>query len=304
MKNWIVKQSDIRLDKYLAEYLEYSRSTIEKMLENECFLVNDKVEKASYKVKLEDKITQLKELEFTTFMEPTKMKLNIVYEDNDMMVIDKPSGLVVHPGSGNTTNTLANGLLYYTNQLSDTNGIFRPGIVHRIDKDTSGLMLVAKTNEAHQILSEYFKEKKVSRQYIALLDGIFPSQNAIIDAPIGRDEKDRKKMTVTAKNSKHAITHMTVVKRYQKHTLVKLKLETGRTHQIRVHMKYIGYPVHNDPVYNNKKCSDFGQFLHSAELELIHPITKKKMHFSSQLPENFQNYLNTLEERNEIEKKK
>lgn len=296
MKNWIVEDSNIRLDKYLASVLTCSRSQIEKMLEENCILVNEKIEKPSYKVKENDKITIVKELEQTTKIEPTKMELNIKYEDDDIIVIDKPSGLVVHPGSGNYQNTLANGLLYYTNKLSDKNGEARPGIVHRIDKDTSGLMLVAKTNEAHQILSEYFKEKKVSREYIALLNGVFQNQHAIIDAPIGRDEKDRKKMAVTAKNSKHAVTHMTVLKRYRKYTLVKLKLETGRTHQIRVHMKYIGYPVHNDPVYTNETCSDFGQFLHSAELDFLHPITKQPMHFSSELPEYFQNFLNTLEE--------
>lgn len=298
MKSWIVKKNNIRLDKYLAELLECSRNQVEKLIEANCILVNEKIEKASYKVKENDKITQCKELDFDPKMEPTKMDLNIVYEDEDIMVINKPSGLVVHPGNGNYQNTLANGLLYYTNQLSDTNGEFRPGIVHRIDKDTSGLMLVAKTNVAHQILTDYFKEKKVTREYIALLNGVFPNQHAIIDAPIGRDEKDRKKMTVTANNSKRAITHMTVIKRFKSHTLVKLKLETGRTHQIRVHMKYIGYPVHNDPIYTNNKCSEFGQFLHSKELEFIHPITKEKMHFSSELPDYFQKYLETLEELN------
>lgn len=297
MKTWIATESNIRLDKYLAENSNYSRSQIEKMLEQECLLVNGKKEKASYKIKENDKIELVKEFEIITHVTPEPMDLNIVYEDEHVMVIDKPSGLVVHPGNGNHQNTLANGLLYYTKNLSDMNGLERPGIVHRIDKDTSGLLLIAKTNAAHQILAEDFKEKKVSRTYLALLDGEFPNRKAIIDAPIGRDTENRKRMAVTAINSKNAVTHLTVVKRYLNYTLVKLKLETGRTHQIRVHMKYIGYPVHNDPVYTNKKCTEFGQFLHSQELEFIHPITKEKMFFSSSLPNEFQNFLNSLEEK-------
>lgn len=291
-----VMENKIRLDKYLAEQTEYSRSQIAKMIEEECILVNGKKEKESYLVKEGDNIEFIKELEFTTKVEPTPMKLNILYEDNDIMVIDKPSGLVVHPGSGNYTNTLANGLLYYTNNLSDENGEFRPGIVHRIDKDTSGLLLIAKTNQAHQILAEDFKEKKVTREYVALLEGEFKNKNAIIDAPIGRDEQNRKRMAVTAKNSKHAVTHLTVLKRYVGYTLVRLKLETGRTHQIRVHMKYIGYPVFNDPVYTNKKCTEFGQFLHADKIHFNHPITKKEMNFNSPLPKEFEEFLANLEE--------
>ena len=293
---FVVNSTGMRLDKYLAENTDYSRSQIEKMLEQDCILVNGKKEKASFKVKEKDEIEFVKEYQFETKVEPVKMDLNIVYEDDDIIVIDKPSGLVVHPGSGNYDNTLANGLLYYTNNLSDTNGEERPGIVHRIDKDTSGLLLIAKTNEAHHILSEDFKEKKVSREYIALLEGEFPNKHAIIDAPIGRDEQNRKRMAVTAKNSKHAITHLTVLKRYVGYTLVRLRLETGRTHQIRVHMKYIGYPIFNDPVYTNKKCTEFGQFLHADQIHFVHPITKKEMSFTSQMPEEFASFLKTLEE--------
>lgn len=297
MKTWIVEENDIRLDKYLASITEYSRSQIEHMLEQDCILINGQKPKPSYKVKKEDKIEFVKELKNETNVEPKKMALNIVYEDDDVIVVDKQSGLVVHPGSGNYDNTLANGLLYHTKNLSDVNGLERPGIVHRIDKDTSGLLLVAKTNAAHQVLASDFKEKKVSRKYVALLEGEFQSRHAIIDAPIGRDELNRKRMTVTANNSKHAVTHLTVLKRYVGYTLVELKLETGRTHQIRVHMKYIGYPVYNDPVYTNKKCTEFGQFLHSKELDFVHPITKKNLHFTSPLPKEFQNFLNTLEEK-------
>jgi len=221
--------------------------------------------------------------------------LDIVYEDNDIMVINKPSGLTVHPGSGNYTNTLVNGLMYYTNNLSDVGGEERPGIVHRIDKDTSGLLLVAKNNKAHNILSEDFKNKRVKRRYIALINGVFPHNTATIDAPIGRDKINRQKMTVTEENSKNAVTHLTVLKRYKKHTLISLLLETGRTHQIRVHMEYIGYPIFNDPVYSKNQANEFGQFLHSAEMELVHPITQKTMHFEAPLPEYFQTTIDELQ---------
>jgi len=291
-----VVEDDIRLDKYLSENTEYTRNQIEKMLEQECILVNNKIVKPSYKVKEGDTIDFTKEYVKETKVEPVKMNLNIVYEDEHIMVIDKPSGLVVHPGNGNYNNTLANGLLYYTKNLSTENGIERPGIVHRIDKDTSGLLLIAKTNQAHLILAEDFKEKKVRREYVALLIGVFKNKNAIIDAPIGRDEKDRKRMAVTAKNSKNAITHLKVLKRFTTHTLVRLKLETGRTHQIRVHMKYIGYPIFNDPVYTNKKCTEFGQFLHADQIYFTHPITKQEMHFSSPLPKQMEEFMENLEE--------
>ncbi len=298
MKMWKVEDSNARIDKYLQEHSEYSRSQIEKMIDQNCFTVNDKPIKSSYKVKEQDEIKMIKDFDFKTDIKPTKMPLNILYEDQDIIIVDKPSGLVVHPGSGNYDNTLANGLLYYTQTLSNVNGEERPGIVHRIDKDTSGLLLIAKTNEAHQILAEDFKSKRIIREYIALIEGEFKNKHAIIDAPIGRDEQNRKQMTVTAKNSKQAITHLTVLKRYRNYTLVKLQLETGRTHQIRVHMKYIGYPVFNDPVYNNKKCTEFGQFLHSYSMKFVHPITKKELQFTSDLPKEFTDFLDTLEEWN------
>lgn len=292
----IVTENNIRLDKYLAEHTDYSRSQIEKMLDQGCIIVDGKKAKASLKVKENDIVEWIKEYSFDTNVLPVSMNLNIVYEDDDIMVIDKPSGLVVHPGSGNYNNTLANGLLYYTQNLSDMNGPERPGIVHRIDKDTSGLLLIAKTNASHQILTEDFKKKKVKREYVALLEGEFPNKKAIIDAPIGRDEQNRKRMAVTAHNSKAAITHLTVLKRFVGYTLVRLNLETGRTHQIRVHMKYIGYPVFNDPVYSNKKCSEFGQFLHADKLTFTHPITKEEMVFTSKLPNEFEETLKNLEE--------
>lgn len=291
-----VTENKERLDKYLANNTEYSRSTITKMLEKDYITVNDKLEKASYKVK-ENDIIDIKE----GFIEESdiiakEMPIDIVYEDEDIIVVNKPSGLVVHPGSGNYDNTLVNGLMHYTNTLSDINGEERPGIVHRIDKDTSGLLLIAKNNKSHAILTEYFKNhQNIKREYIALICGKFPHESATIDAPIGRDPKDRKKMTVTADNSKNAITHLKVIKKYQDYTLVSLVLETGRTHQIRVHMNYIGYPIYNDPVYNTKKCTEFGQFLHSYKMDFIHPITKKEMHFEAPIPEEFQNFIDALD---------
>ena len=228
---------------------------------------------------------------------PEKMDLNIVYEDNDIIVINKDSGIVVHPGNGNYSGTLVNGLMYYTNNLSDVNGEVRPGIVHRIDKDTSGLIIIAKNNKVHEILGDYFQNKDIVRTYIALVKGELKSNNGTIDAPIGRSDSDRKKMAVTSKNSKHAITHFSVLKRYKGYTLIKLKLDTGRTHQIRVHMAYIGHPVFNDPVYTNDKCSEFGQFLHSSSMEFIHPITKENMFLECELPEYFVNHLKSLEEK-------
>jgi len=291
----IVNEANERLDKYLASNTDYSRVLIGKMLDADFITVNGKKEKASYKVRENDCIEITEGFKEEVDIVPTKMDINIVYEDEHLMIINKPSGLVVHPGSGNYDNTLVNGLMYYTNNLSDINGEERPGIVHRIDKDTSGLIMVAKTNETHAILTEYFKNKDVKREYIALLTGVFPHETATIDAPIGRDPKDRKKMTVTATNSKEAITHLKVLKKYKDYTLVSLILETGRTHQIRVHMNYIGYPVYNDPVYNTKKCTEFGQFLHSHKMDFIHPITKKEMHFESPLPEEFQSFIDSLD---------
>lgn len=292
----IVTENQERLDKYLANNTDNSRSTIIKMLECGFIRVNGKLEKASYKVKVNDCIELEDGFIEETNIKPVKMDINIVYEDDDLIVVDKPSGLVVHPGSGNYENTLVNGLMHYTQSLSDINGEERPGIVHRIDKDTSGLLVIAKNNKSHAILSDYFKKHdNIKREYIALICGNFPHDSATIDAPIGRDPKDRKKMTVTATNSKEAITHLKVLKKYKNYTLVSLVLETGRTHQIRVHMNYIGYPVYNDPVYNTKKSTDFGQFLHSHKMDFIHPITNKEMHFESPLPEYFQNFIDELD---------
>lgn len=292
--NLVVDEKDIRIDKYLSLKTEYSRELITKMLKDGYILVNDSIVKPSYKTKIADNISIDESYKIEDDIEAKDIPLNIVYEDEDIMVIDKPSGLVVHPGSGNKNNTLVNGLKYYTDNLSDIGGEERVGIVHRLDKDTSGLMLVAKSNKAHEVLADDFKNKRVYREYYALLIGKFPSDTAHIDAPIGRSKENFNKMAVM-EGGKEARTNLKVLKRYKDYTLVSLVLETGRTHQIRVHTAYIGYPVFNDPVYVNKKATEFGQFLHSKVLKFTHPITHKKMEFESKLPEYFQEFLDKLD---------
>lgn len=288
----IVDEENVRIDKYLASKTDYSRETITKMLAEEYILVNGKSIKASYKVKVGDVILIKEGFVKEMSLEATKMNIDIVYEDEYLMVINKDSGVVVHPGAGNSNDTLVNGLLYYNKTLSKGEE-FRPGIVHRLDKDTSGLMIVAKDDKAHELLADDFKNKRIHREYIALLDGVFPQKKAIIDAPIGRSKQYFDKMEV-CKDGKKAITNLEVIKKYKDYTLVKLVLETGRTHQIRVHLAYIGYPVHNDPVYSNKVCTDFGQFLHSAYLKFKHPITGEVLEFNSKLPEEFQTFIDNL----------
>ncbi|MCH5167290.1 MAG: RluA family pseudouridine synthase [Erysipelotrichales bacterium] len=294
-----VKDSEerIRIDKYLGAYLDDSRSLIAKMIDSEYILVNDEPTKSNYVVRTGDEITIIDGFVEPETIEPEDIPINIIYEDKDLIVVDKESGMVVHPGSGNFSGTLVNALMYHTKDLSDINGEVRPGIVHRIDKDTSGLMIVAKNNKTHEMLADALSRHEIKRDYIALIKGEFMHDTATIDAPIGRDKNDRKKMTVTADNSKAAVTHLRVLERYKGYTLVKLSLETGRTHQIRVHMNYIGYPIFNDPVYTNDNCTEFGQFLHSATLEFVHPTTKENLHFESELPAYFKDFIDTLEKK-------
>lgn len=286
-----------RIDKYLVEQIDESRSTIAKMIDAEFILVNGKKTKANYVVKVGDVIEVKDGFIEDIDLEPENIPLDIIYEDDDVIVVNKVSGMTVHPGNGNERGTLVNALLYHTNNLSDCNGDIRPGIVHRIDKDTSGLMVVAKNNKAHEILADNLSRHEINREYIALLKGEFMSDTATVDAPIGRDKVNRKRMAVTAQNSKDAITHFRVIERYKGYTLVRLRLETGRTHQIRVHMDYIGYPVYNDPVYTNDKCSEFGQFLHSTSLSFVHPITGEELNFEVEVPEEFQSFIDTLEKK-------
>lgn len=289
----VVTDSNDRLDVYLSNNIEdFSRSKINKLIKNKDILVNGNNTKAGYIVKENDVIEITYEEEVMNAF-PEKMDLDIVYEDNDLIVVNKANGVVVHPAIGNNHGTLVNGLLYHSNNLSSINGCFRPGIVHRIDAYTTGLLMVAKNNSAHEFLAKQLEEKTTTRIYVALVWGVINNDTGTIDAPIGRDDKDRKKMAVTDVNAKTAVTHFKVLERYKEATLIELKLETGRTHQIRVHMNYIGHPVVNDPVYGRRKIIDeSGQCLHAKTLGFVHPTSKKYMEFSSELPKCFENILN------------
>ncbi len=286
-----------RIDKFLVENTEYTRSKIQKMIDNDCILVNGKSIKSSYTLKENDQI-EVKDYEENTDILPENIPLDIYYEDDDLIVVNKPSGMVVHPAPGNYTGTLVNALMYHTNNLSTVNSTIRPGIVHRIDADTSGLLLVAKNDKAHNILAEAIQKKEVVREYIALVEGVIKEDSATIDAPIGRDVNNRKKMCVTGDNSKEAVTHIRVLERFSDATLIRCKLETGRTHQIRVHLSYIGHPVVNDPVYGRRKLINpkFGQMLHAEKLGFVHPTTKEYMEFTSPVPDEFTKILNMYKE--------
>ena len=293
-----------RLDIFLTENLEdVTRSYIKILLENGNILVNEKVPSKSGQVLKENDIIRvtLPEIESSEIV-AENIPLKIVYEDNDIIIVDKEKGMVVHPANGNYTGTLVNALMYHCkDNLSSINGVIRPGIVHRIDKDTSGILVIAKNDNAHKKLSEQFKVHSIKRKYIALVKGIVKEDEFTINLPIGRSSKDRKKMAVTTKNSRNAITNIKVLKRYYNSnlSLVEATLETGRTHQIRVHMAYKGYPLLGDEVYG-KKDSKFkieGQMLHAKLLGFTHPTTGKYMEFESELPEDFKKLIELLEKR-------
>lgn len=292
-----VTKSNIRLDQYLADTLELSRSKIQKLIKDDRITVDGKNVNASYLVKENEIIGVDDDLSFEIHINPEDIDVDIVYEDDDLLIVNKESGMVVHPAPGNYSGTLVNALMGKF-KLSNKDNI-RPGIVHRIDKDTSGLLVVAKNDEIHDKLSEMIKNKEVERKYIALVDGVINHETGTIDAPIGRDINNRQKMMVTDLNSKDAVTHFRVLKRYKDKTLIECKLETGRTHQIRVHMNYIGYPIVNDPLYGkSKKTTPFGQMLHSKSIRFIHPRTGNEIYFESPLPKEFQEYLDSLDENN------
>lgn len=277
----VEKTNNERVDSYLMNNTEYTRSKIQKMLKNGNITINNKLVKNSYNVKNGDviEINELIQEEMSAV--PEEMNLDIVYEDNDVIVVNKDNGVVVHPAIGNNHGTLVNGLLYHSKSLSSINGEFRPGIVHRIDAYTTGLLMVAKNDYAHEFLAQQLSNKTTTRKYWALVWGVINHDTGTIDAPIGRDANDRKKMAVTDVNGKEAITHFKVLERYKDATLIELVLETGRTHQIRVHMDYIGHPVVNDPMYGRRKIiNDYGQMLHAEYLGFNHPITGKFMEFS------------------------
>ena len=284
-----------RIDHFLAETTEFSRSKITKLIKDGQILVNGSKTKTGYSLRNEDEIA-INYVEEVQEALPEDLNLDIVYEDEDVIIVNKPNGMVVHPAAGNYTGTLVNGLMYHSKNLSTINGEFRPGIVHRIDAETTGLLMVAKNDKAHQGLAKQLEEKTTHRVYWALVWGEIKNESGTVDAPIGRDPKDRKKMAVVSENSKDAITHFRVIERFKNATLIELKLETGRTHQIRVHMKYIGHPVVNDPVYGSQKqiIDETGQCLHAKEIGFVHPTTGEFMKFNSELPASFTNILESL----------
>lgn len=297
--NFVSTENGVRLDKLLCENLDgFTRSAVQRLIEDGNVTVNDVIVAKNYKCKAGDNIEifvpDAKPLEATA----QNIALDIVYEDNDLLVVNKPKGMVVHPANGNPDGTLVNALLYHCGEsLSGINGVIRPGIVHRIDKDTSGLLIVAKSDKAHIGLAEQIKEHSFSRAYETVVYGNINEDKFTVCQPIGRDSRDRKKMAVTPKNSKKAVTHFEVIKRYGEFTHLRCTLETGRTHQIRVHCAYIGHPVAGDSVYGPKKVIErlHGQCLHAKHIGFVHPITNEYLEFESELPEYFVSFLNYLD---------
>jgi 23S rRNA pseudouridine1911/1915/1917 synthase len=295
-------EEGIRLDVFISSKLEdKSRSYIQDVIEAGKVKVNDKQKKSNYKLKDADivilEMPENKELK----IEKENIELDVLYEDSDIIVVNKPQGMVVHPAPGNFTGTLVNALLYHCKDLSGINGVNRPGIVHRIDKDTSGILVVAKNDKAHQKLAEQLKDHTMTREYIALVEGIINTDAGTVDAPLGRHPVDRIKISVI-KNGRNAVTHFKVLERFKTNTLVKCILETGRTHQIRVHMSHLGHPLVGDPVYGYKKqkFNLEGQLLHAKKLGFIHPSSGKYMEFESEVPDYFTKVINVL--RNELKK--
>lgn len=284
-----------RLDKALAMLqTEWSRTLVSSWIEEGRITINGNVPKAKYKVKLLDQIVVDVPAEEDLAILPQDLQLHIVYEDDDVAVVYKPKGMVVHPAPGHLSDTLVNGLLHQVSPLSDLNGELRPGIVHRIDKDTSGLLMIAKTNVAHENLVQQLVDKTVTRKYKALVHGRIAHDKGTIDAPIARDTRDRQKQAVVD-NGKHAVTHFNVLERFEEYTLVECQLETGRTHQIRVHMNYIGFPLVGDPKYGPKKTMDVGgQVLHAGVIGFVHPITNQYIQFEAPLPQDFEEILQQL----------
>ncbi|TYR82651.1 RluA family pseudouridine synthase [Priestia megaterium] len=293
------EQKNERIDKVLSAINEeWSRSQVQQWIKEGHAKVNGNTVKGNYKCKLGDTITieipEPQELDVVA----EEMDLDIYYEDQDVLVVNKPRGMVVHPAPGHYSGTLVNGLMAHCNDLSGINGVLRPGIVHRIDKDTSGLLMVAKNDLAHESLVKQLVDKTVTRRYKAIVHGVIQHDHGTIDAPIGRDKQDRQSMTVTDENARDAVTHFTVLQRFKDFSLVECRLETGRTHQIRVHMKYIGYPLAGDPKYGPKKTLPIeGQALHAGILGFVHPRTNEYMEFEAPAPKEFTDLLDLLEKR-------
>lgn len=299
MKKFEIKENNQkeRLDKVLSELdKDLSRTTIQRLIEEEKILVNNKKEKASYKVSIGDVITVEEEIPKEIDLQAQDIPIEILYEDNDIIVVNKPKGLVVHPANGNPDGTLVNAIMNICkDSLSGIGGEIRPGIVHRLDKDTSGVIIIAKNDIAHINLSNQIKNREVKKMYIALVRGIIKENEATINMPIGRSTKDRKKMAVS-KNGKEAVTHFKVIERFDNYTLLEIKIDTGRTHQIRVHLSEIGYPVIGDYVYSNGKnpFGVVGQMLHAKSIEFKHPVTNKLMKIEAPIPKYFEEIINEL----------
>jgi 23S rRNA pseudouridine1911/1915/1917 synthase len=295
------EQAGERIDKYIADSIEdgYSRTQIQQWVKEGHVQVNARAVKTNYKLHANDVIVFIVPEPVELDIAPEAIALDVVYEDSDVIIVNKPRGMVVHPAVGHYSGTLVNGLMYHCRDLSGINGVLRPGIVHRIDKDTSGLLMAAKNDLAHSGLAEQLKNHTVTRKYTAIVQGVITHENGTIDAPIGRDPYDRKLFTVTERNSKQAVTHFIVKERLPEHTLVELKLETGRTHQIRVHMKFIHHPLIGDPVYGRGGKNEYvnGQALHAETLGFVHPRTGDYLEFSAPMPDDMQHLLMSLRER-------
>ncbi|RKD24679.1 pseudouridine synthase [Ammoniphilus oxalaticus] len=293
--DWTIELEDDgqRVDKFLAEVNPtLSRSKIQKWVKEGLVFVNGRQVKGNYRLIEDDEVSLTVPPQLELEARPERMELEIVYEDDDVIVINKPRGVVVHPAPGHDSATLVNGLLDHCSQLSTINGKMRPGIVHRIDKDTSGLLMVAKNDEAHLALAQQLKQHTVDRKYLAIVHGVVVHERGTIDAPIGRDPKNRQRMAVNFDHGKHAISHFATIERFNQYTLVELMLETGRTHQIRVHMNYIGHPLVGDPKYGpSNKLSIDGQALHAAGLGFTHPRTSERLTFSAPLPNDMEKIL-------------
>ncbi len=288
-----LEKSD-RLDKVLTAELGISRSTVQSWLKADLVKVNGEFVKSNYKAQNGDVVTILKKEEEQVTIQPENIPLDIVYEDDVLIVVNKPSGMVVHPSKGHYSGTLVNALLYHSNSLSDSTSeeIYRPGLVHRIDKDTSGLLVIAKNNDVHQKLAQQIAENKMNRKYIAIVDGHFAHETGVIDAPLSRHQTNRLKRVVE-KGGKSAITHFEVLDSFSDYSLVSCRLETGRTHQIRAHMEFIKHPIVNDPLYHpkGKKASEFGQYLHARTLSFTHPISGETLAFQVEPPKEFDDFI-------------
>ncbi|AHD06236.1 RluA family pseudouridine synthase [Paenibacillus larvae] len=300
-EDWIAGEEHAgeRIDKFVSECLDgVSRTQIQQWIKEGHISVNEKQVKPNYKLAEGDRIKLNIPDPEQVDIRPEPIPLDIYYEDKDVIVVNKPRGMVVHPAPGHSSGTLVNALMYHCKDLSGINGEMRPGIVHRIDKDTSGLIMAAKHDKAHASLADQLKEHSVTRKYLALVQGNLAHEQGTVEAPIGRDPKDRKLYTVTEKNSKEAVTHFVVMERFGDYTLTELKLETGRTHQIRVHMKFIGHPLVGDPAYGKSKKEWIrGQALHAAVLGFKHPMTREYLEFEAPLPEDMKQLIHSLRNR-------